>query len=226
VIPEAERDLELPEKLRAEWPAILRWMIEGCLAYQREGLNPPASTLAATKAYLDAEDVLGQWLGERCIVHPRAGWTSLKSLYDGWCTWIGERGHHVGTSQGLGKRLDERGLERKRTKKGEGFLGLSLAESVSGDEGVENPANTRNGPPEPPPPYSSTYYAHYGESRHLRHPGRSDPLGGVPPSPDGQARRSCAHCHGEILASSSHTATSSGDYLHNACIDAWAGATL
>ena len=88
VIPEAERDLELSEKLRAEWPAILRWMIDGCLGYQREGLNPPASALAATKAYLDAEDVLGQWLGERCIVHPRAGWTSLKSLYDDWCTWI------------------------------------------------------------------------------------------------------------------------------------------
>ncbi len=153
VIPEAERDLELPEKLRAEWPAILRWMIDGCLGYQREGLNPPASALAARKAYLDAEDVLGQWLGERCDVHPRAGWTSLKRLYDDWCTWIGGRGHHVGTSQGLGKQLDERGLERKRIKKGEGFLGLRLTESVSGDEGVERPANTRSGPPEPPRSY-------------------------------------------------------------------------
>ena len=192
-------------------------MIDGCLGYQREGLNPPASALAARKAYLDAEDVLGQWLGERCVVHPRAGWTSLKSLYDDWCTWIGGRGHHVGTSQGLGKRLDERGLERKRIKKGEGFLGLSLTESVSGDEGVERPANTRSGPPEPP----RSYYVHYGESRHLRHPGRSDPLGGVPPSPDGQARRSCAHFHDEILASGGHTAASSGEYLHNACVDAW-----
>jgi P4 family phage/plasmid primase-like protien len=62
VIPEAERDVALPEKLRAEHSAILRWMIDGCLAYQREGLKPPASALAATKNYLDAEDTLGQWL--------------------------------------------------------------------------------------------------------------------------------------------------------------------
>ena len=43
-------------KLKAEWPAILRWAIDGCLAWQREGLTPPASALAATKDYLDAED--------------------------------------------------------------------------------------------------------------------------------------------------------------------------
>ena len=43
VIPEAERDLHLPEKLKAEWPAIFRWAIDGCLAWQREGLaHPPA----------------------------------------------------------------------------------------------------------------------------------------------------------------------------------------
>ena len=36
-IPEGERDLELAEKLRAEWPGILAWMIEGCLDWQRQG---------------------------------------------------------------------------------------------------------------------------------------------------------------------------------------------
>ena len=38
-IPPDERDPDLPDKLRAEWPAILRWAIDGCLAWQREGLN-------------------------------------------------------------------------------------------------------------------------------------------------------------------------------------------
>lgn len=33
-----DRDLET--KLRAEWPGILRWMIDGCLAWQRNGLAP------------------------------------------------------------------------------------------------------------------------------------------------------------------------------------------
>ena len=34
-------DKVLLEKLRPEWSGILRWMINGCLAWQREGLAPP-----------------------------------------------------------------------------------------------------------------------------------------------------------------------------------------
>lgn len=38
-IPEAERDKRLAEKLRTELPGILRWAVEGCLAWQLEGLD-------------------------------------------------------------------------------------------------------------------------------------------------------------------------------------------
>jgi putative DNA primase/helicase len=55
-IPAEERDRELPEKLKTEWPAILRWAIDGCLMWQRDGLNPPAKVVDATKNYLAAED--------------------------------------------------------------------------------------------------------------------------------------------------------------------------
>jgi len=65
-IPEAERDKELPEKLKAEWPAILGWMMQRCLIWQREGLAPPGAVRAATDEYLEAEDSLGAWLGECC----------------------------------------------------------------------------------------------------------------------------------------------------------------
>ena len=36
-----ERDPELAEKLKGEWPGILAWAIEGCLEWQRIGLCPP-----------------------------------------------------------------------------------------------------------------------------------------------------------------------------------------
>src|SRR4051812_40017420 len=32
-MPTAERDPDLTEKLKAEWPAILRWSLDGCLAW-------------------------------------------------------------------------------------------------------------------------------------------------------------------------------------------------
>ena len=40
-IPEAERDPDLPNKLRAEWPGILAWAVRGCLKWQGEGLAQP-----------------------------------------------------------------------------------------------------------------------------------------------------------------------------------------
>ena len=42
-IPPEERDPKLAEKLKAEWPGILQWMIEGCLEWQRTGSPRPRS---------------------------------------------------------------------------------------------------------------------------------------------------------------------------------------
>ena len=41
-IPAERRDPELSEKLKAEWPGILQWMIEGCADWQEFGLALPA----------------------------------------------------------------------------------------------------------------------------------------------------------------------------------------
>jgi putative DNA primase/helicase len=61
-----EPDLLLPERLKTEWPAILRWAIEGCLDWQQNGLVRPAIVSDATNAYFETQDVLGQWLDEKC----------------------------------------------------------------------------------------------------------------------------------------------------------------
>ncbi|MCI0677002.1 MAG: phage/plasmid primase, P4 family [Phycisphaerales bacterium] len=44
-----EVDKDLPAKLEAEYPAILRWMIDGCLAWQAGGLQPPRSVTEASE---------------------------------------------------------------------------------------------------------------------------------------------------------------------------------
>ena len=63
-------DRALEAKLQAEWPGILAWMIEGCLAWLENGLARPAAVVAATADYFDAQDTMGQWVTERCILHP------------------------------------------------------------------------------------------------------------------------------------------------------------
>jgi len=57
-------DKELPAKLRAEWPGILQWAIDGCLEWQRIGLKPPEIVQEATAFYFAQEDLIEQWLEE------------------------------------------------------------------------------------------------------------------------------------------------------------------
>jgi putative DNA primase/helicase len=70
-IPKEERDPDLGKKMQAEWPGILRWAIEGCLAWQRDGLSPPDAVRQATSDYLADEDSIAAWLAEACEIGPR-----------------------------------------------------------------------------------------------------------------------------------------------------------
>ena len=48
----------------------LRWMIDGCLAWQRDGLAPPETVRAATAGYFDNQDLFAQWVEEECDACP------------------------------------------------------------------------------------------------------------------------------------------------------------
>ena len=64
-IPPAQRDKRLPERLLAERDGILAWALQGCLEWQRVGLRPPATVLAATNEYFEAEDAARPLAGGR-----------------------------------------------------------------------------------------------------------------------------------------------------------------
>lgn len=83
---ERRADPELPLKLQAEASAILGWMVEGCLLWQRDGLNPPPVVLAATSEYRQSEDLLGLWIEERCTEDPGAV-TPSTDLFNDFQTW-------------------------------------------------------------------------------------------------------------------------------------------
>jgi len=124
-IPEKERDPQLSEKLRAEFPGILRWAIQGCLDWQREGLNPPGAVRDATANYLAAEDAMGRWLDERCKKN-RDAWTASAELFADWARWCQLNDEAAGKPKQFAERLEARGFHFKRTNVARGFLGLSL----------------------------------------------------------------------------------------------------
>lgn len=67
-IPEPERDKQLGEKLLAELPGILRWAVEGCSAWQQEGLESPLAVKGATGEYRAEMDTVAQFI----LVHNHA----------------------------------------------------------------------------------------------------------------------------------------------------------
>jgi len=69
-IPEEQQDRNLTQKLRDELPGILAWAVQGCLAWQREGLQTPDAVRMATDAYREESDVIGPFITERCALPP------------------------------------------------------------------------------------------------------------------------------------------------------------
>jgi putative DNA primase/helicase len=127
VIPPDERDKKLGEKLRAEWPGILAWMIEGCMQWQQMGLAPPKAVTSATDAYMEAEDALTAWIEEQCIRDPQA-WERTTALYAAWKAWADKSGEYAGSMKRFSQTLEKRdGVTYERDRQmGRGFRGLRL----------------------------------------------------------------------------------------------------
>ena len=130
MIPREERDPKFLEKLRAEWPQILQWMIDGCLMWQESGLGRPAGMVEATEEYLQDEDSFGQFLGECCEVDLSAyeDIPSLFRAYAEWCERVGERG--VGRKAFRSILHETPGVSRRRGAVPESVDGLRLKESA------------------------------------------------------------------------------------------------
>ncbi|MDB4306077.1 phage/plasmid primase, P4 family [bacterium] len=59
---EGREDKGLKDDLRSEYPAIMRWLINGAVKYLKHGLSYPDTIKAATDEYLDEADTLRSWL--------------------------------------------------------------------------------------------------------------------------------------------------------------------
>lgn len=127
-IPEANRDKDLAEKLRAEFPGILRWAVQGCLDWQHGGLTTPRCVADATAEYRQAEDVIGQFLEEKTERNPdaRVLLPSMFEAYRHWCETNGIR--RPLTATGLNRKLEERGMTRIKSKGANFWEGIDLAE--------------------------------------------------------------------------------------------------
>jgi putative DNA primase/helicase len=124
----AYTDNELTDKLRSEWPAILRWAIDGCLDWQYSGLSRPKSVLDATADYFEDQDLFGQWLDDCCEISPANDrmFETSAALYKSWCRYSNAAGEKPGTKKAFAALLKRRKVSEARTKAARGFVGITL----------------------------------------------------------------------------------------------------
>jgi putative DNA primase/helicase len=129
-IPKVEQDPDLAAKLELELPGILRWAVEGCLAWQEVGLDPPEAARAAEKEYRDDQDPLRDFIVEKCELGPNSSvWAkALQSAYADWCEE--NRIRYPLTPQQFGIALRARGCHKgSKTvegKKSRTWVGIGL----------------------------------------------------------------------------------------------------
>jgi putative DNA primase/helicase len=104
---ERKADKGLLEKLKAEGSGIFAWLLRGCLAWQREGLNPPEEIKSARRAYQEEEDLVSQFLSEKCILgtgfEVQAG-----TIYAAYQKWVEEKGLKAFSGVKFGKEIKGR----------------------------------------------------------------------------------------------------------------------
>jgi putative DNA primase/helicase len=101
-------DIELPAKLRRELSGILRWAVQGCLEWQRAGMQDPASVLEATVEYREESDAFGAFMTRHMVFEEggRVSRQAIREVYEKWCT---EMGHKPYGPKKVAQRLKEAG---------------------------------------------------------------------------------------------------------------------
>jgi putative DNA primase/helicase len=122
---ERQADPGLKDKLKEERSGILAWLVQGCLAWQQQGLAIPASISLATEKYRDEEDRILHFLIERCVIRPEV-WVKASVLYEAYKTWCEENQFGRGMNATLfGNEIGKR-FEKKRGNTGMIYQGVSV----------------------------------------------------------------------------------------------------
>jgi len=125
-IPVEQQDKQLLSKLVKEQSGILNWVVQGCLAWQKDGLQPPADVLAATSDYKEDMDLLKDFFDDWCEEGEDLKVT-VKDLYEAYLDWCTVFHENKPISKRLfGMMISERGFEKDRTGKARYWIGLKL----------------------------------------------------------------------------------------------------
>ena len=121
---ETRRDKTLQDKLCKEIPQILGWMIEGCIKWQKEGLDEPDKFKYAKDEYRSEMDSVRRWVEENCIIDTDAR-TPSKELFKNFSNYVQDRKEFQLSHTMFGRNLSKK-FEKRKYLGVTTYLGLKL----------------------------------------------------------------------------------------------------
>lgn len=132
VIPKAEQDKDLPEKLLKELPGIFNWAMKGCREWLATGtLGESEAVKQATEEYKESVDVFGTFLEEMCVLGEgeKVQSAALYAAFRGWALSKGEKEKWSDNrlAEATKQRAERYGFFKKPYKNLAHWFGIRLA---------------------------------------------------------------------------------------------------
>lgn len=145
-IPTDKIDKGLSHKLRKEMPAIVRWAVEGCMMWQKEGLAKPECIIKASEEYRAEMDVLAKFIND-CIEeddHWANEGIKANTAYSVYEKWAEDNNEYIHTATRFGKEFLLRFPEKVRKKDGMYYQKCKFSEyALSNYSEGKNPVKSR-----------------------------------------------------------------------------------
>ncbi len=133
-IPPDKIDKNLKYKLEQELPGIMKWAVDGCLMWQREGLKQPVAVAAATAEYRSEMDTIDTFINDCCIIGNDYT-EKAQSLFESYLEWARKHNEYEKSSTMFGREIAKK-FEKKHTMQGTMYSGITLRENCKPWDGV------------------------------------------------------------------------------------------
>ncbi|MFF4392405.1 phage/plasmid primase, P4 family [Streptomyces sp. NPDC001552] len=126
-----ERDHQLDSKLLAESEGIAAWAVRGAVAWYAEGLRDPREITGASREYRETSDQLAGFFPgvlERAGEGHAMNGNEAFNTYLDWCEAENLPGKERWTRRAFYDAMEERGINRRKNRKGIQLIGIAPAD--------------------------------------------------------------------------------------------------
>lgn len=130
-IPESKVDKNLKYKLRSEFPQILRWAVDGCRKWIKEGIKEPECIELAVKEYKHEMDLLAGFMDE-CVVidYTCDDKVSAQELFETYIRWAKENNEYEMSSRKFFVEMNKKLPEKGRNARGVFYKNIRFTETA------------------------------------------------------------------------------------------------